>query len=133
MFRISRTARFIAQQLEEQLDLSTPQMRILFEALEPEGVSQAVLCKQYQVDPASITRTVQAMERDGLVTRHVDESDNRYMRVYATEKGRILAESLPAKIASFEQHLVEGLSDDEILMLHTLLERLGMQIKGEAS
>src|SRR5947209_6875817 len=65
MFRLSRANRIVASQLEENINLSTPQMRILFEALDPGGVSQAALYKRYNVDPASITRTVQVMERDG--------------------------------------------------------------------
>src|SRR5689334_11379510 len=92
MARLGRASKLMTHRLEEDLDMSLPQVRILFEALDPEGISQSALHKQYKVDPASITRTVQAMERDGLITRRPDVNDNRLMRVYITEKGRELAE-----------------------------------------
>jgi MarR family transcriptional regulator for hemolysin len=133
MFRLGRTNRVVAQQLEEFIALSLPQMRILFEALEPEGVSQATLTKQYQIDPASITRTVQAMERDGLITRRPDENDNRLMRVYITEKGRLLTESLPPQLVIFEQQVVKGLTENEILLLHSLLEKIEGQMNPEST
>jgi DNA-binding MarR family transcriptional regulator len=131
MFRVSRANRLIASQLEEKLNLSIPQMRILFEALDPGGVSQATLYKRYNVDPASITRTVQVMERDGLITRSPDPDDNRFMRVFITEKGRQLAEEMPRRLAEFEQRLVKGLTESEILQLHNLLERLELGLAEE--
>ncbi len=124
MVRLGRVYRLVSQQLEDALGLSLPQVRILFEALEPDGVSQSALHKSYKIDPASITRTVQAMERDGLITRRADQADNRLMRVYITKAGRALTLKLPAQIAEFERHLVEGLSDAQILQLHTVLEHL---------
>lgn len=128
MVRLGRTSRLVNYRLEEVLKLNTSQMRVVFEANHPEGVSQSDLHKKYMIDPASITRTVQTMERDGLVTRNPDPADNRLMRVYTTDKGRALAEILPAKLAKFEQSIVKGLSDEEILQLHSLLERIEAQV-----
>lgn len=121
---LGRAHKTAIQRMEEGMNLSLPQMRILMEALNPEGVSQATLHKHYKIDPASITRTVQAMERDGLVVRRPDEKDNRFMRVYATAQGHNLAETLPARIANFERKVLQGFSDEEILQLHVYLERI---------
>lgn len=128
MVRLSRTSRLVTYHLEEAMKLNTSQMRVLFEANYYEGVSQLDLHKKYQIDPASITRTVQTMERDGLVTRSPDPTDNRLMRVFITEKGRALAETLPAQLAGFEQIIVNGLSEAEISQLHNLLERIEAQV-----
>jgi DNA-binding MarR family transcriptional regulator len=127
MMRLKRVSHHMTQRLEEMLGISTPQIRILFEAQDPEGISQSALHKEYKVDPASITRTVQAMERDGLVTRRPDAKDNRLMRVYITEKGRKLTENLPARLAQFEQEMVQDFSVEEIKQLHSLLERIEKQ------
>jgi DNA-binding MarR family transcriptional regulator len=131
MFRLGRANRLVSAQLEEKLNMSIPQMRILFEALDPAGVSQASLYKRYNVDPASITRTVQVMERDGLITRNPDPDDNRFMRVFITEEGRKLAEEMPKRLAEFEQRLVKSLTESEILQLHSLLERLELGLAEE--
>ncbi len=131
MVQLLRTSRLVSQQVEEATQVTLPQMRILFEALEPEGVSQSTLHKHYLVDPAAITRTVQAMERDGLITRSSDPSDNRFMRVFITDKGRQLIEATPPRMAEYEQRMVKGLTDSEILQLHALLERIEIQLTDE--
>jgi DNA-binding MarR family transcriptional regulator len=124
MLRLARTHKVIIPLYEEYMGLSIPQMRILFEALDPEGISQSALHKYYKIDPASVSRTLQAMERDELVLRHVDQHDSRNMRVFITEKGRILAESIPERIIEFERRVVKGLSHEEVQQLHRMLELL---------
>lgn len=128
MMHMSRASHFMSQKLEAAIKLSVPQMRILFEALDPKGVSQSFLGKRHNVDPASITRTVQAMERDGLITRQPDAKDNRLMRVFITEKGRALIESIPPQLQQFEKELLEGWSDAEILQFHALLDKLEQRL-----
>lgn len=124
MLHLSRASHLVTQKMESQIKTSSSQIRVLFEALNPEGVSQSFLGKRHNVDPASITRTVQAMERDELVTRKPDASDNRFMRVYITQKGRDLIETIPSRLFQFEQELVEGFTESEIIQLHTLLDKI---------
>lgn len=128
MMHLSRATHLVTQKLEAEVKLSTPQIRILFEALDPKGVSQSFLGKRHKVDPAAITRTVQAMERDGLITRRQDANDNRFVRVYITDKGRALIEAMPPQLQRFEQELVVGWSEDEIKQLHSLLDKLEQRL-----
>ncbi|HEX2909348.1 MAG TPA: MarR family winged helix-turn-helix transcriptional regulator [Chloroflexia bacterium] len=132
LMRLSSTSKLVKQRFEEKSRINSSQVRVLLEAACPEGVSQAALHKNYKVDPASITRTVQVMERDGLVTRQVDPHDNRLMRVYLTEKGRNLLATLPEKVARFEQDLIKNLSESEVSQLHELLTRLVTGLQEEA-
>jgi len=128
IMRLKKVSHMMTLQMEQEMDLSLPQMRILFEAYHCPNISQAALHKSYQVDPASITRTVQNMERDGLIVRRPDTKDNRLMQIELTDKGRALAEALPERIAAYELQLTAGLSDSEILQLHSLLERIEAQL-----
>jgi DNA-binding MarR family transcriptional regulator len=122
--RLGRTGHLVGAALEQALGFNYSQMRILFGAMEPGGVIQASLSKLYKVDPAAITRSLQTMERDGLIRREPDPKDNRCIRIFVTEKGQALAETLPGKIAEFEASLTEGLEDEEILTMHRLLLHL---------
>ncbi|MDB5078885.1 MAG: MarR family transcriptional protein [Chloroflexi bacterium] len=124
MTHLGRASHLVTQKLVAEIKISISQIRVLFEALDPNGVSQSFLGKRYNVDPASITRTVQAMERDGLITRKPDASDNRLMRVYITEKGRELLETIPPRLFQFEQYLLEGWTESEIIQLHSFLDRI---------
>ena len=124
ILHLSRISRLLNNELETTAGFSLPQIRILFEAMAPEGTSQSALHKQYQIDPGSITRTVQTMERDGLVTRRPDEADNRLMRVYITAKGREVAAQMPSQLSQAERDMSADLSDDEVNLFHSMLERL---------
>ncbi len=128
MIHLSRTSHLVTQKLEADTKISRSQMRVLFESLDPEGVSQSFLGKHNRVDPASITRTVQTMERDGLVTRRPDARDNRYMRVYITAKGRELLEAMPPRLHQFEQDLLAGWTEPEIRQLHALLDKIEQRL-----
>lgn len=125
---LARTSHVVKQALEQALDFDPSHIRILFAALEPEGIIQSSLSKLYKVDPAAITRTIQTMEREGLVYRAADPNDNRSMRIFVTEKGQLLAHTLPGKIAAFEAMLTEGLTDDEILGMHRILTHMDSRL-----
>lgn len=122
--RLGRTSHLVSSALEQALGFNYSQIRILFGAMEPEGVIQATLSKQSRIDPAAITRSLQAMERDGLIRREPDPKDNRCIRIFVTEKGQALAQTIPGKIAEFETSLTEGLQDEEILAMHRFLLHL---------
>ncbi len=124
ILHLNRIAKMVTGEMEARAGSNLPQIRILFEALATEGVSQSTLHKQYQIDPGAITRTVQTMEREGLVTRKVDEGDNRLMRVFITEKGRQFAEGLPAIMSEFERAVTADLTENEVMVLHTVLEKI---------
>lgn len=124
MMRLGRTSHLVSHALEQMLNLDPSHVRILFAALDPEGVTQASLPKLYKIDPAAITRSIQTMEREGLLYRAPDASDNRCMRIFVTEKGQALAHTMPGKIAAFEAMLTEGLQEEEIISMHRLLAHL---------
>ena len=59
-----------------------------------DGISQGEVCQKYGMDPSRVTRTAQAMEREGMILRERDPDDNRVVRLYLTDEGReLLAKS----------------------------------------
>jgi DNA-binding MarR family transcriptional regulator len=80
-----------------------------------------------QVRPPSMTRIVDALERDGLVQRRVDDEDRRCQRVTLTAAGRkALATIRVRKTAFLEERLAELTDDDLAAVTNALaiLERL---------
>ncbi len=51
-----------------------------------DGITQDELAKEFLVDRAAVTRTLQRMEEKGFITRQVCTDDKRGRRVYLTEK-----------------------------------------------
>jgi DNA-binding MarR family transcriptional regulator len=76
----------------KQLGLHAAQEFLLFLLWEEDGLSQSQLAARLKLELPTITKSVQRMERAGLVKRHLDEQDTRISRVYLTEAGRALYE-----------------------------------------
>jgi len=68
-------------------NLSVSRFDVLNHAGSPEGRTQQQLAESLLVTKGNITQLVDAMERDGLLTR---QRDGRFKRIYLTEEGRAL-------------------------------------------
>lgn len=71
-----------------------------------------------QVHPASVTSAVKRLEREGLITRHSDEVDNRIVLAAITPKGRdVLVPATNAVNEVFESIGLEEADVDELIAL----------------
>jgi DNA-binding MarR family transcriptional regulator len=75
------------------------------------------LARVEQVSAPTMTRLVQALERDGLIVREAHEADARAVRLRATPSGReILERGRACRVAELAQ-LLERLEPDELRAL----------------
>jgi DNA-binding MarR family transcriptional regulator len=75
-----------------------------------------------QVRPPTMTRIVQALERDGLVRRDDDPNDRRVARIRATAKGRrVMLRGRERRIANLAE-LLARLSQQEIAQVRKAAE-----------
>jgi MarR family transcriptional regulator, organic hydroperoxide resistance regulator len=89
-----------------------------------DGLSQGEVCRRFGVDPSRVTRVVQSLEGEGLVSRERSPDDNRVVLLHLTEKGRNFVEGFPESHKGFERRVAEALSDEEIKQLRRLLNKL---------
>jgi len=71
-----------------EIGLSFARSKVLMRLREGGPMNQATLAGLLGYAPRSVTDTVDALERDGLVTRTEDERDRRARIVTLTDKGR---------------------------------------------
>jgi DNA-binding MarR family transcriptional regulator len=75
------------------------------------------------VDTPTVTRKIQQLEREQLVSRHADPDDRRATRIDLTPAGkRTLERVLKARREWFDR-LVDGWDDDELTAFASLLGR----------
>jgi DNA-binding MarR family transcriptional regulator len=77
-----------------------------------------------QVRPPSMTRLVDALERDGLAVRRVDAADRRCQRVSLTPGGRKALASIRSKKTAFLEARLAKLSDADRGAVHAALDIL---------
>ena len=114
-----------AHALLESVGLHRGQPRLLWALWETDGLTHTGLASRLQVQPATITRMVQRMEKAGFVARKPDQHDQRVSRVYLTETGNAVREQVHQIWQQLEEEALAGLSPEE----REALRGLYMQIR----
>ncbi len=89
-----------------------------------DGQTQRELSRNVAIEDATMVRTLDRMERDGLVRRERNPRDRREIRVYLTEKGWGLRDTLVPEAIAGNRTASRGLSEDEQRQLLDLLRRV---------
>ena len=121
---VALASRLFTRALQERLGrygVSVAQWSMLLLLWEEEGLTQKELSRRQQVEEPTAARTLQRMERDGLIWRMQDGEDNRRRRVVLTERGRELCGELVPAALEVDALATHGLSDDEKRRLLSLL------------
>ena len=77
-------------------------------------MTQAQLARRVAIEQPTMVRTIDRMERDGLVARTLDPHDRRASRITLTERGRALRNDLVPLAAGVNATATASLSDDEV-------------------
>jgi DNA-binding MarR family transcriptional regulator len=126
-YLVNRVARSMAHQLAEVLapaGIGIGQWAVLLFLWSRDGMSQAELSRQVAIEPPTMVRTIDRMERDGLVTRVREPTDGRISRVRLTERGRALRDELVPKAVAVNARNLARMTDAEARTLHRVLRRL---------
>lgn len=111
--------------LLEALGLYSGQPPVLRALWEQEGLTHTELAKLLHVQPATITRMLQRMEKSGFVQRRPDLEDQRVSRVYLTPAGRAIQDSVHQVWRTLEVEAFAGFTMEE----RVLLRRFFLQIR----
>ena len=99
-YLVNRAAKAFSRALADRLaahGAHLGQWAVLVFLWERDGQSQGELSRRVAIEDATMVRTVDRMERDGLVRRVRDARDRRRVNVFLTDKGRaVLATCQPA-------------------------------------
>jgi DNA-binding MarR family transcriptional regulator len=131
---MGQTYRVMQSAFSSKVGHALPRWRILLALHECGPCSQKHLAERCRLDPASLTRQLQAMQKLGWISRAVDAQDNRLTNATLTEAGQaVVNEALPKRAAFFEASL-KGLSATDIDTLNrvlTVLETNFVQAAGD--
>lgn len=90
IFRLAKTHRTLAGQLLREVGMHPGQELLMMRLWESGPQRQADLAAEFDTDSASMTRTVQRLERAGYVRRVPDPVDGRVTRVEPTPASLVL-------------------------------------------
>ncbi|MBO9357233.1 MarR family transcriptional regulator [Bordetella petrii] len=121
---LGQTYRAMQAAFSSRVGHAMPRWRILLTLHECGQCSQKMLAERCRLDPASLTRLLQAMQQLGWVTRSADPNDNRVTNASLTAVGQaVVNEAMPRRAEFFEESL-QGLSAEEVQALTHVLDML---------
>ncbi len=129
--QLSRTAKAASRAFDDALAQaggSLPVWLVLISAKSQRPRNQRDLAEAVGIKEATLTHHLNAMDRQGLITRRRDPANRRVHLVELTEAGEAAFLRLRGAATEFDQRLRTGLSAAEIAQLARLLDRLAANL-----
>lgn len=89
-----------------------------------QALAQCELAHRVGIEPASLVRLLDALEKEGLVARESDPDDRRAKRVSLTDDGLALSLRLADIADGLKAELLGHLSEEELRVTTEILQRL---------
>jgi MarR family transcriptional regulator, organic hydroperoxide resistance regulator len=108
--------------------LHSGQVFVLFELWKTDGQRQIDLAANLGLSAPTVNKILGGLLGNDFVTRAKYEDDARSTRIFLTQKGTDVRESLEEQWAKLEEQTIAGLTDTETLMLKQLLLKLAVEM-----
>ncbi|MCG9676794.1 MarR family transcriptional regulator [Vibrio sp. Isolate24] len=91
---------------------------------EEEGVTQREIAQKSKVENSTTTRTLDKLEKLGLVERQADPNSRRSFRIYLTDEGRALRKTLTPIPVAINKKMLSSLEPEEQREIIRLLQKM---------
>src|SRR5579864_387958 len=104
-----------------EIGLYAGQEMFLWQLWRQDGLTQSQMVERMCVQPPTVSKMLDRLEKAGLVERRPDAENSHLSRVFLTEQGNIQKLAVRAIWTNIEQRLTQGLSVEERIVLRRLL------------
>lgn len=105
-------------------DLTPPQFALLCFLWQQDGLTQVELAEKGQIDRSTLGGLIDRLERNALVVRQQHPQDRRAYRIYLTEQGKSMENTLSACAERSLKKITSGLNEHEVNELRRMLNIL---------
>jgi DNA-binding MarR family transcriptional regulator len=126
-FRLAQTAKAHRSRAGTHLSrigLHPGQESVLKVLSEEDGQTMSQLAALLSVQPPTVTKMVTRLSAQGFLRRAASETDGRLARVFLTEEGRALVETIDRSWKRLEREALAGLDDKDRKKLRKLLRQV---------
>jgi DNA-binding MarR family transcriptional regulator len=106
------------------LGITVARFRVLAQLVDSNGIRIRDLVRECAVEQSAMSRIVDQLERDGMVSRKAGSGDNRAVTVWITPKGRATYEAAFPHALDAVKELTDDLTAAEVRQLIGLLQRM---------
>ena len=129
LYRAAHAQRQLLHPFMAKIGLGTGQPKLLAYIAEHGTCSQRELAEFYELDPAGVSRMLDALERKGFVSIAPSEGDRRSKLVSLTEEGKRVASAWNAACIEEGEAMLEGFSESERAAFADYLARAHANLK----
>ncbi|CAN3130652.1 Transcriptional regulator, MarR family [Mycobacterium sp. smrl_JER01] len=130
-----RAAKSVVRAFDDRLGehgVSTPRSKLLTEVARMQPVRLADLAREVGISQGTASTLVEALVRDGLVSRGVDDNDRRAIRLTTTSEGEAQARNWLRDYVVVAEEIFSCLSAEEQRQLTRLLDRIAESLNPPA-
>lgn len=124
---IKKSSRLLIKKANELLKpygLTDAYSYFLMELYTQDGLTQSEMHKRIGIEQPTAVRTLDRMERDGLIYRERCKEDRRAVKIWLTDKGYSLQPKVDNCAKELNAIIMQGLSVKNNKTLHNLLEMI---------
>jgi DNA-binding MarR family transcriptional regulator len=104
--------------------ITPPQWGALSLLLVQDGMTIGTMSQKRGVDAPTATGIITRLEQNGLVERRHNREDRRVVKIYLTDEGRDISNTLVSSVEHFEQSMKRGFSESEMDRFLAQLQQL---------
>ncbi len=134
-FLISDVARLVRKHFDRRAachGLTRVQWRALRRLFRSEGITQAALAEQLEIEPIAVGRVLDRLQAAGFVERRADPADRRVWRLYLTARAREVAADMERIGYEARQDIARGMPASELATMTALLERIKERLQASS-
>lgn len=132
---LAQVSRLVGSRMRDKLEgfgLHRAQGLILVQLWHENGIPQHALAQSLRITPATMTNTLQRMERAGWIERRRGDTDQRIVRVYFTRKAAALHEEIRMSMRELDDEMAAALTGEERRILRESLLKVRRHLVAES-
>ena len=132
---LAQVSRLLRRSFDERargIGVTRPQWLVLGLLKAHAGSNQGTLAEMLEVEPITVGRMIDRLQEAGLVERRADPADRRAWRIYLTEKGEGLLDTLRPFGRETLASALEGVSEAECDRFMATLVRIRANLSRKA-
>ena len=110
--------------MEKGYDITFEQWTVMNVLFTEPGLIQSEIAEKTYKDKTNVTRILDVLAKNGYVVRESHKKDRRSSCIFLTVKGKKMFDDLIPYVESINEQFREGVSDAELDMLSSILERI---------
>ncbi|QEL22680.1 MarR family transcriptional regulator [Bosea sp. F3-2] len=134
MFQLVETSRLLRTYVDQrarQHGTTRAQWGVMSRLRRQEGLNQAALAEQMDLQPISLARLLDRLQGQNLIERREDPADRRAYRLYLTREGRALVDDLDEVRTAIAQEVLGGVDEGSILSALETLATIREQTRAQ--